>query len=490
MTRGTERAVPRTGVGEPVEWLAEARVRLARRTRVTDGGRVLRGGTPMRVMRLSAAGRQVLAGRTVRTDSPTGRALAGRLLAIDAAYPVMPAQPVPRLSELTVVIPVFGRAERLARALDSLPAELAGRIVVDDGTADAADATRLREIAQARGATLIRRPVNGGPGAARNTGLAAVRTRFVAFVDSDVVLEPGTLTALLRHAADPGLGVVAPRVRGLGDAAGSGTWLGRYEASSSSLDLGPEPGLVRLGGYLGWLPAACLLARTEALGSGFAPELRFGEDVDLVWRLVDTGWRARYDPSVIVRHAHRTRFVPWLVRKFRYGTSAQPLSRRHPGRAAPARFPRWGVLVPLFLLLDRRWSLAFGGGLLVSVFGRLRYQVRTLPRPTRTAGVLTTLSVAAVLRQWAGLLLRHWWPVTVLGALASRRMRRVALAVALGDALRAWGRSGTRLDPLRFGVARRLDDLAYGTGVWWGALRAGRWGSLRPVIVRRARAGE
>jgi hypothetical protein len=26
--------------------------------------------------------------------------------------------------------------------------------------------------------------------------------------------------------------------------------------------------------------------------------------------------------------------------------------------------------------------------------------------------------------------------------------------------------------PVRFAVARRLEDLAYGTGLWWGAARA------------------
>ena len=39
-------------------------------------------------------------------------------------------------------------------------------------------------------------------------------------------------------------------------------------------------------------------AALEQLG-GFAEDLRFGEDVDLVWRLVEAGHRVRYDPRSV-----------------------------------------------------------------------------------------------------------------------------------------------------------------------------------------------
>ena len=39
---------------------------------------------------------------------------------------------------------------------------------------------------------------------------------------------------------------------------------------------------------------------------GFDPELRLGEDVDLVWRLDAAGWRCRYEPSVSVFHSSQS----------------------------------------------------------------------------------------------------------------------------------------------------------------------------------------
>ncbi|MEU8865762.1 hypothetical protein [Streptomyces umbrinus] len=40
------------------------------------------------------------------------------------------------------------------------------------------------------------------------------------------------------------------------------------------------------------------------------------------------------------------------------------------------------------------------------------------------------------------------------------------------------------LDPVRYGIARRLDDLAYGAGVWLSALKRRSTTALRPRIVR------
>ena len=49
-----------------------------------------------------------------------------------------------------------------------------------------------------------------------------------------------------------------------------------------------------------YVPTAALLVRRAALGDGFDESLRNGEDVDLVWRLIEAGWRVRYEPAVQV----------------------------------------------------------------------------------------------------------------------------------------------------------------------------------------------
>ena len=81
----------------------------------------------------------------------------------------------------------------------------------------------------------------------------------------------------------------------------------------------------------------------------FDAALRYGEDVDLVWRLHDAGWRVRYDPRTVVLHAEPEQWSRWLERRHRYGTSAGPLALRHPARLTPLVLTPWPTAAWLLL---------------------------------------------------------------------------------------------------------------------------------------------
>jgi hypothetical protein len=55
------------------------------------------------------------------------------------------------------------------------------------------------------------------------------------------------------------------------------------------------------------------------------------------------------------------------------------------------------------------------------------------------------------------------------------------LGAAITDAALAWWPQRQRVGPVRFATARRLEDLAYGAGLWWGALRAHSPKALLPA---------
>ncbi len=107
----------------------------------------------------------------------------------------------PRIS---VVVPFFNNAGDLADCLDSIAAQSVTDlevIMVDDGSTD-----RSAEIARAKAAadprfTLVPAAGHGGPGGARNRGVARARGEFLAFVDGDDML-PGNAYELLLHALD------------------------------------------------------------------------------------------------------------------------------------------------------------------------------------------------------------------------------------------------------------------------------------------------
>lgn len=307
-------------------------IRLAPDVRVRprpDGG-VLLGGSPLRVLRLNAAAwREFSAlsqGLAVRSRA-AGR-VAARLVDAGIAEPVPPAAAGPGVEEVTIVIPVRDRPQALARCLATVgPA--AAVLVVDD---DSVRPDLVLSAAEIAGARVVRRASNGGPAAARNTGLAACRTPLVAFVDSDCSPEPGWLAGLLAHFADPAVGAAAPRIVGLP----SDSWLSRYDEQRSALDMGEHPGRVAPLTRIGYVPAAAIVIRRSALGAGFEERLRVGEDVDLVWRLHAQGWRVRYEPAARVRHEHPVSVGAWARRRYQYGTSGGQLGRRHPGKVRPA----------------------------------------------------------------------------------------------------------------------------------------------------------
>lgn len=447
------------------------------------------GGSPARVLRLTGAGAAAMAElRAGPVRSRAAGALARKLTDAGLAHP-RPPDPAAR-PDLTVLIPVRDRPAMLARCLAAL-----GRsyqvVVVDDGSRDPA---AVAAAAAAHGATLVRRPGNGGPAAARNTGLAQVASELVAFLDSDCVPEPGWIEKLAAHFADPAVAAAAPRIVPV---PAGGTWASRYTAACCCLDLGDAEARVAPGTRVGYVPTAALVARRAALlevagdAGVFDPALRWGEDVDLVWRLHEAGWRVRYDPAGRVRHHEPGTWPGLLTRRFRYGTSAAPLALRHPDRVPPLVLHPWPALTVAGLL--SRSPAAAGLSLAASVLA-MRRTLRQAGLPAR--GALPAM-LSATRQTWLGIgryscqfgapLLAAALVVPGGTSRARRWGRRAAAAsLLLGPPLTAWSARRPALGPVRYVLGHLADDMAYGAGVWAGAAQARTAIPVRPVIASRA----
>ena len=462
----------------------QARLHLDRRGDRLVGG-MLVGGQPTRVLRLGGPAAAAVArwrpgpafpadgapGGDVRGCRLQGDAelrLARRLH--DAGLGVLRDEPRHGLDDVTVVVPVRDRTEELARCLATVGR--CGRlIVVDDGSQDPGP---VADVALAAGAELLRRSSNGGPAAARNTGLAAARTPLVAFVDSDCTMPAGWLADLL-PALLAGTAVVAPRIVG----AGGNSLLARFERGGGPLDLGPRAAPVRPGGRVGYLPAAVLLCRRAELGAGFDPDLRVGEDVDLVWRLVEAGHQVRYEPGVVVRHQTRAGGVAWVRQRHEYGRSAALLDLRHPGTLTPARLSRWSLPGLAAMSLGRWGWLA--AAVTTSALG-LRQRLPDVPGRTLESARLATEGQLLSALGLAHAMARPWLPVSIGLAVGSRRARRLAVAAVAVQLLRASPTRSRELDPLRWSLLHLADDLAYASGVWRGAWAHRRPGVLLPQV--------
>jgi mycofactocin glycosyltransferase len=486
------------------------------------GSDVLFGGSPPRLLRLNLAGQGALAElRRGPVCSPAAGKLARRLTDTGLAQPRPPAPsageggraggrpPGQALPDVTVVIPARDRPAHLERCLAAL-----GRhypvIVVDDGSRQASE---IGGLCHHYGATLIRRPRSGGPGPARNDGLAQVTTSLVAFLDSDCVAGPEWITTLAAHFADPLVAAVAPRICPSTRPSAAG----RYLKARAPLDMGAQEGRVLPLTRLSYVPTAALLVRRTALAPGeaeaiaagpstadgshppatgssdagpFDASLRYGEDVDLVWRLAEAGWRVRYDPAASVSHAEPATWARLLARRFRYGCSAAPLAQRHPGQVPPLILQAWPAAAVAALLARRPAAAlaAYGAGT-----GQLIRLLRGWDVPPK--GVLRPMA-DSVLQTWLGAgrwTIQYALPVAAAGLARpggrrhrTRLGRRLAVASLLaGPPIAEWRRIRPSMHAAAFSLGYLADEVAYGAGVYRGAAAERTLSPLLPIVAWR-----
>jgi hypothetical protein len=238
-----------------------------------------------------------------------------------------------------------------------------------------------------------------------------------------------------------------------------------------------------------------LLVRTAALAEldgPFEPALRYGEDVDLIWRLDAAGWRVRYDPAVEVGHLEPGTWWERIVKRFRYGTSAAPLSRRHPGAVPPMVIGPWPAIAVAGAVA--RQPLLAGAGLAGSTVAA----ARALQRAGLPAASAPGLAARGAALSWSasGRAATQFAMPLLVTALRRRRresrpttwQRRATLGAFVMTAPLLARRSRAAYDqPVsmrRFVAGQLLDDIGYGAGVYAGCIRDRTLAPLRPASSR------
>jgi GT2 family glycosyltransferase len=197
------------------------------------------------------------------------------------------------MSNVTVVIASRNRAASLARTLRRLAAlpERPPVIVVDNGSAEAYGVPHPR-------VRVIRLRRNLGA-VARNLGVAAADTPYVAFADDDSWWAPGALTrAAALFEGFPRLGLLAARTL-----VGPDERLDPVSALMAEAPLGTSDDLPGPA-VLGFLACAAIVRREAFLAcGGFDPVVRFmGEEERLAYDLHAAGWGLSYCADTVAHH--------------------------------------------------------------------------------------------------------------------------------------------------------------------------------------------
>lgn len=272
-----------------------------------------------------------------------------------------------QIPSVSVVVPAYNRAGFLPACLASLcsqtyPSDNYEIILVDDGSTDRS-AEKAREILRCWGGMFqVIQKANGGPASARNAGIRASTAEFVACIDVDCVADTNWLEQLVSvlYTSDAA-GVGGPLVN-----ISPKCWVAYYLNTTALFRHRVRRGQVD---YL--LTNNAVFRRSALLlVNGFSEQNGvWGEDADLSFRLLQSGFKLLLAEEGIVTHFGTPTSVRGLIRNlYRYGYGNAVFSHNWKNRRAPGiELMRRGGAVALspFLALSTTqqvgilWAIAF-----------------------------------------------------------------------------------------------------------------------------------
>lgn len=326
--------------------------------------------------------------------------------AVREAYSAPLAALLPRTPRASVLVCSYNGGRTLAQCLSSLR-ELDYPdyevIVVDDGSTDDTRAI----LADFPDVKAIHQP-NRGLSAARNVALAAATGEIVAYTDSDCFADPDWLAHLVGQLERSGAAAV-----GGPNLTPDDGWLAGCVAASPG-----QPTHVLESDQVAEHVPGCNMAfrRSDLLAiNGFdALYRKAGDDVDVCWRLQQSGRWITFAPGAFVWHHRRQGPRAYFKQQAGYGEAEAVLRFHHPDRFNARGEGKWRG----FLYGAGLQGLRLGEPLIYhGMFGAGLFQCIYRPGPAHWAMLPSTLEwhAAAVLAALAGL---AWTPALfVAGAM-------------------------------------------------------------------------
>lgn len=265
----------------------------------------------------------------------------------------------------SVIIPVYNRSLELWELLRSLSRQSAGGfevIVVDDGSKTGCES--ITDIFNDKLDIRLFRKENEGPGPARNYGSRQAKGDFFIYLDSDCIV-PGEYIETLREALADG----SIDAFGGPDRAGE-KFSVMQKAVSYSMTSFLTTGGIRGGKNMKkegkFFPRSFNMGFTREVfeRTGGFSGMRFGEDIELSYRIYDAGFHCVLLPEVFVYHKRRTNLVKFFKQVFYSGVARINLYLRYKDslklvHLLPTIFTLGTVcLLILFFIHENAWFLA------------------------------------------------------------------------------------------------------------------------------------
>ena len=313
----------------------------------------------------------------------------------------------------SIIVPVYNRPDEVDELLESLSSQTLKDfevVIVEDGSQKAckdvcdkyADILDLHYYLKE----------NSGPGQSRNYGVERAKGEYVIVLDSDVVLPDGYLAAVNAQlhssfceawggpdAAHPSFTPVQKAIS--------------YSMTSFFTTGGIRGGKAKLDKFY---PRSFNMGIRrdvyQQLG-GFS-KMRFGEDIDFSYRIVEAGYTPRLFPDAWVWHKRRTDFRKFFRQVYNSGIARINLEKRHPGtmklvHLLPTVFTL-GVII-LLLAAPFTWGLSL---LPLLLYCLLIFVDSSLKNKSLRVGLLSIPAAFVQLMGYGFGFIESWWKRCIL----------------------------------------------------------------------------
>ena len=256
----------------------------------------------------------------------------------------------------SIIVPVYNRPNEVDELLQSLCQQTVKDfevLIIEDGSIKT-----CKDVCDKYANILVlhyNAKENSGPGQSRNYGAERAKGEYVIILDSDVVLPNTYIEAIDKSLTSEIIAFGGP------DAAHpSFTPIQKaisYSMTSFFTTGGIRGGKAKLDKFY---PRSFNMGirRDVYLQLGGFTKMRFGEDIDFSYRIVEAGYRPQLFPEAWVWHKRRTDFHKFFRQVYNSGIARINLEKRHPGT------------MKLVHLLPTVFTVGVIGLILISAVGR------------------------------------------------------------------------------------------------------------------------
>ena len=316
----------------------------------------------------------------------------------------------------SIIVPVFNRPDEVDELLESLCSQTVKDfevVIVEDGSKNP-----CKDVCDKYASILDLHyyyKENSGPGQSRNYGVERARGEYVIILDSDVVLPEGFMVAVDSSISHQPSAIAAWG----GPDASHPSFTSVQKAISYSMTSFFTTGGIRGGKakldkfYPRSFNMGIRRDVYQQLG-GFS-KMRFGEDIDFSYRIVEAGYQPRLFADAWVWHKRRTDFRKFFRQVYNSGIARINLEKRHPGtmklvHLLPTVFTV-GVIGCL-LLAPFTYALSL---LPVLLYSLLLFVGSSISNKSLWVGLLSIPAAFVQLMGYGFGFIEAWWKRCVLG---------------------------------------------------------------------------